>query len=169
MPVLETPRLLLRPLQPDDAEAAFRWCGDPAVNRYMRYALYQRAEDIIPWLEEAAASPYEFGFVRRADGLLIGSGGVTPGDAENEPWELGYNLRRDCWGHGYATEAAMAMLDYARKTFGIRDFIAYHAKANPASGRVMEKCGFLYQHDGEYSRFDGSETFPARFYTLRIN
>ena len=38
-PNLETPRLLLRPVTPEDAEAVFRWCGDPKVNRFMMYML----------------------------------------------------------------------------------------------------------------------------------
>ena len=42
----ETERLIIRPLVPDDAEAAFRWCGDPTVNTYMLYPLYYRVEDV---------------------------------------------------------------------------------------------------------------------------
>ena len=48
---IETERLILRPLEPDDAEAVFRWGGDPAVNKYMIYPLYHRAEDVRTWLE----------------------------------------------------------------------------------------------------------------------
>ena len=48
---IETEHLILRPLEPDDAEAAFRWCGDPAVNTYMIYPLYHSAEDVRKWLE----------------------------------------------------------------------------------------------------------------------
>ena len=47
----ETERLVIRPFVPDDAEAAFRWCGDPKVNTYMIYPLYHRAEDVRAWLE----------------------------------------------------------------------------------------------------------------------
>ena len=47
----ETERLIIRPLVPDDAEAAFRWCGDPNVNTYMIYPLYHRMEDVRTWLE----------------------------------------------------------------------------------------------------------------------
>ena len=47
----ETERLRIRPLTPDDAEMAFRWCGDPKVNTYMIYPLYHRMEDVRTWLE----------------------------------------------------------------------------------------------------------------------
>ena len=166
---IETDRLLLRALSPEDAEAAFVWCGDPQVNRYMPYPLYTRVEDVRAWLTGAADAQWEFGFVRKSDGLLMGSGGVSPGENPGDPWEVGYNLRRDCWGRGYATEAARAMIGFAFRTFGVRDFSANHARANAASGHVMRRCGMVFDHEGEYARFDGSEVFPADFYRLHLD
>lgn len=167
---LETERLLLRPMTPDDAEAAFVWLSDPQVNRYMPYNLYTEVAAAREWIASATQQPryYLFGFVRKSDGLLIGSGDISPQEGSDVAWGFGYNLRRDCWNQGYTTEATHAMIDFARREFGVRDFVAEHAKANPASGRVIEKCGLVYDHDGEYSRFDGSETFPARYYKLHI-
>ena len=121
------------------------------------------------WLTDAADSQWEFAFVRKSDGLLMGSGGVSPGETPGDPWEVGYNLRRDCWGRGYATEAARAMIGFAFRTFGVRDFSANHATGNPASGHVMRRCGMVFDHEGEYARFDGSEVFPADFYRLHLD
>ena len=165
---LETERLILRPLTVDDAEAMFVWLSDPEVNRYMPYPLYTEVEQARHWI----ASTYEkenyylFGFVRKADGLLIGSGDISP--RESGAWGFGYNIRRDCWDQGYTTEAARAMIDFAHREFGARDFEAEHAAANVASGRVIEKCGLVFHHNGEYGRYDGSEIFPAKFYKLHI-
>ncbi|MBQ8201721.1 MAG: GNAT family N-acetyltransferase [Clostridia bacterium] len=167
--VLETERLILRPLTTDDAEAEFVWLSDPVVNRYMPYNLYTNVADVVKWLETAVAAEDElhFGFVRKSDGLLIGAGSIGPkGRHAPDVWEFGYNLRRDAWNQGYATEATRAMIDLAHRTYGIRVFTASHAIANPASGRVMEKCGLHFDHFGEYSRFDGSETFPAKFWKI---
>lgn len=89
--ILETARLRLRPLAPGDAQAAFAWLGDPEVNRFMPYALYTSAEQAREWLESLAESDdptLEFGFVRKSDGLLIGSGGIGPN--EEGVWEVGY-------------------------------------------------------------------------------
>ena len=83
-------------------------------------------------------------------------------------WELGYNLRNDCWSRGYTTEAAKAILSFAYKELGAKIFTSHHAVDNPASGRVMEKCGLTFRHYGEYSKLDGSETFPAKFYRLEL-
>ncbi len=168
--MLETERLILRPLTVDDAEAEFVWCSDPEVNRFMPYALYTDMADMVKWLEIASASTDEihFGFVRKADGLLIGAGSIGPSDEDEGAWTFWYNLRRDVWNQGYATEAARAMIDYAHRVHGVRSFTAKHAIANPASGRVMQKCGMHFDRVCEYSRFDGSETFPAHMYRLDL-
>lgn len=168
--VIETERLILRPLSLDDAEAEFVWLSDPLVNRYMPYSLYTDVADVVKWLEFAVSCENElhFGFVRRADSLLIGAGSIGPDENEQDAWCFGYNLRRDCWNQGYATEATRAMIDLARREYGVRVFTASHAIANPASGRVMEKCGLTFDHFGEYSRFDGSETFPAKYWRMAL-
>lgn len=168
--IIETERLILRPLTVDDAEAEFVWCSDPEVNRFMPYALYTSVADVVKWLEFASTATDEvhFGFVRKEDGLLIGAGSIGPSRDDEGTWGFGYNLRRDCWNQGYATEAARAMIDYAHREHGICSFTAEHAIANPASGRVMQKCGMHFDHVSEYSRFDGSETFPAHVYRLDL-
>ena len=170
---LETGRLILRALTVDDSEAVFVWASDPEVNRYMSYPLHTDIEVTRQWLRsveqdaeaQAAKENYTFGFVRRSDGLLIGSGGIR--GQEDGTWDFGYNLRRDCWGQGYTTEAVKVMIDFARRR-GAKVFAAHHAVDNPASGRVMEKCGLTFRHYGEYSKFDGSETFRAKFYRLEL-
>lgn len=171
---LETDRLILRPLTVDDADAVFTWTSDPKVNRYMSYPLHTDVETTRQWLRsveqdsevQAALENYTFGFVRRSDGLLIGSGGIRR--QEDDTWDFGYNLRRDCWGRGYTTEAIKAIIGFARTQRGAKIFAAHHAVDNPASGRVMEKCGLTFRHYGEYSKFDGSETFRAKFYRLEL-
>ena len=166
--VIETERLILRPLTVADAEAEFVWLSDPEVNRFMPYSLYTNVADVVKWLEYASSTDAElhFGFVRKSDMLLIGAGSIGPDENEPGAWCFGYNLRRDCWNQGYATEATRAMMQLAHRQYGVRIFTANHAIANPASGRVMEKCGLTFDHFGEYSRFDRSETFPAKYWKL---
>ena len=168
--LLHTPRLILRPLTPADAEEVFVWCSDPLVNRFMPYALYTKEVDVRNWLKtvERNEDQYEFGFVCKENNRLIGSGGIGPAEDKTQ-WEIGYNLRSDCWNQGYATEATKAMIDFAYREFGVHEFGANHAVENPASGRVMEKCGMHFDHYGEYSSFDGSETFQAKFYKLHLD
>lgn len=165
---IETDQLHLRPLTEEDAEAVFAWVSDPEVNRYMIYVRHTDVEQTKEWLRsiQAREDDLEFGFVRKSDGLLVGSGGTRPN--EDGTWEVGYNLRRDCWGQGYATEATRAILDIARRERGVKVFVSCHAVDNPASGRVMEKCGMVFDHFGEYSKKDGSEVFKAKCYRLEL-
>lgn len=137
------------------------------VNRFMPYSLYTNLEDVRAWLKTAVQTETScnFGFVRREDGLLIGSGDIGADDRTPGAWGFGYSIRRDCWNQGYTTEAAQAMIDFAY-SLGVRTFTALHAVDNPASGRVMEKCGLHFDRMSEYKTFDGTRTFPAKAYRL---
>ena len=164
-PNLETARLLLRPVTPEDYQWVFRWCGDPKVNRFMIYPLYHNAEEVRAWLESKRDSPDEFdyGFVLKETGELIGEGGVFYHPEENL-WHIGYNLRSDMWGRGLTTEAMRAIIDYTSSVREVRCIEAIHAVDNPASGAVMRKLGLRCVGDTQYSKRDGSETFSAKTY-----
>lgn len=165
--IIETDRLLLRPLTPGDACDVFEWVGDPIVNRFMPYSLYESPEQVRAWIASLGDKP-EFGFVLKETGKLIGAGSVSFAQDMNA-YELGYNLNRAYWGHGYATETSRAMLDWAYRRLGARDFIARHANDNVASGRVIQKCGFRFERYTQYARFDGSEVFDAALYSLHLD
>lgn len=170
-PVLETERLVLRPLSAADAKAAWLWTSDREVNEYMNYTVHKSLEDTLAWLKQEeesleSDSMYDFGFVRRDSGELIGSGGLNFNQDYNM-WELGYNLRRDCWNQGYVTEAAEAILRFGKEQLRIHRFFGRHAKDNPASGRVLQKNGFIYVQDGSYKKADGSRTFSSQEYILQ--
>lgn len=165
--VIKTERLLLRPLTVADAESVFEWVGDERVAQYMIYTTYKNVEQVKEWLESIKNDDTNFGFERLSDGKLIGSGDISP-DHKNGFWGLGYNLRYDCWGNGYATEAAKAMIKYAHDNFGAAHFIAGHAEPNRASGRVMEKCGFKFARYGEFQKLDGSSKMRRMEYELEL-
>ena len=162
---IETDRLILRPLTVDDAEEAFSWTGDERVARYMLWSTHHDTSVTRKWLDslEYNDKEYGWGFVRKSDGKLIGSGGIRYRPDEDR-WSFGYNIRYDCWNMGYTTEATLAMMSFVRKEHGALRFVAEHAADNPASGRVIEKCGLHYVRDGEYTSFDGTKTFKSKIY-----
>ena len=170
VPTLETQRLILRPFVPDDADAAFAWQSDPRVNKFMVYSLYKRIEQTKIWIDSLKnIDQYLFGIVVKEINQLIGSCGIGPNAGKDDTvWGFGYNLAYDYWNKGFATEAAKRMIEFAYEQ-GIRDFIADHAVDNPASGRVMEKCGMTPDGFMEYSKSDGSATFKARLYRLHLD
>lgn len=162
---IETERLILRPLTVDDASAVFEWAGDPIVNRYMPYPLHKSVADAEEWIR-SLGEKNEFCFCLKDSGKVIGSGSVIC-DAKRASYELGYNLNRAYWGMGYATEAARALISWAYRTLGARDFFACHVNANKASGNVLRKCGFQFQCYGQYPKYDGS-MFDVTYYTLHL-
>lgn len=164
---IETERLILRNLTPDDWQAAFRWCGDPDVARYMIYPVYTKAEDVKTlWLDKLDPDNpdgYDAGIVLKETGELIGSGGLYY-NPEDDLWTIGYNLRKDQWGHGYAVETILGILEYVRTQREVRGIQGQFASENHKSRRVMEKLGMTCVGETTYSKLDGSETFPAKQY-----
>lgn len=156
--IIETDRLILRPLRVDDCDAVFQWVSDEDVTRYMVYNTYQSVDQVVDWLTflQQPDSEYHFGFVRKADNLLIGSGSIGPDIRRDGFWAFGYNFRKDCWGCGYATEATKAMMNFAFEMFGINKFSSSHVEQNKASGHVMEKCGLQFVKYGQFQKLDGT-------------
>lgn len=171
-PILETKRLILRPFTVADAEEAYiNWTSDPEVARYMTWNTHPCVEATIGWLTDVETkidsdTAYDWVFVRKCDGKLIGSGGLYFRE-DFDAFELGYNIMKDCWHQGYTTEAARAMIDFAVKDLSVKKFLGRHAIENPNSGKVMEKVGFKYVKDGHYVKMDGTEV-DAKEYILEI-
>lgn len=168
-PVLETERLILRPLTLEDKPAIYKWASDPEVAKFMRYSIYKSPEDADFWLNNIYVDEkqLDYGFVLKETGELIGSGGFIY-NPENEEWDIGYNLRRDMWGKGLVPEACRKMIEYIKDSFGAKKIGGNFAVGNEKSGRVMEKLGMKYVCDTEYSKFDGSESFKAKHYSMDI-
>ncbi len=167
MATITTDRLILRPLTLDDADAAFEWTGDERVAEYMIYSTHESVETTKEWLHtvKSTDTQFEFGFVRRSDNKLIGSGGIRLHD--DGFWEFGYNFRYDCWGMGYATEASLAMIELVRSRYGNVKLKAECAAENTASTHVIEKCGLHFVGYGEYSSYDGKKKFKSKKYESR--
>jgi RimJ/RimL family protein N-acetyltransferase len=140
--VLETERLVLREPCRDDAEALAGLINDRriAINT-ARIPYPYSVKDAEQFIAAANRWGGEVAFVITLDDALIGGCGVARSDSGPE---LGYWVGVPFWGQGYATEAARAVIDYA---FGSLRHEALEAGArvsNPASRRVLEKCGFQW-------------------------
>ncbi len=167
-PILETERLILRPITLDDAEACFSWGSDERVARFMCYPTAKDISETIAWIKTTLVDEEEWNwaFVLKSENRVIGTGGIGPNKFMDGYWGIGYNLHYDYWHKGYCTEAMRAIVDYAHNELGVNKICSDHAVDNPRSGKVMEKLGLKFHHYGEYSKLDGSVTFKAKFYTL---
>ena len=167
-PVLETERILLRPLKISDAEDIFKnWASDPDVTKYMRWNTHQSVDVTVEWLtsvESSLASDmcYDWGFILKETGQIFGSGGIFGHDM----FEIGYVIMKKYWNKGLTTEAARAMVGFAVNELGQTSLYGRHAKENIVSGKVLEKLGFVYRNDGEISSFDGKRVFQSKNYVL---
>lgn len=143
--LLETERLVLRPLDEGDLEAAAVYRGDPEVCRFLPFPP-QTADDIRARIGHILGSTslergVPVAIVRREDGELIGDLVLFHLDAVNGSVEIGWVLRPDAAGHGYATEACRALLDAAFRIYGVRRIVARIAAENTASARLAERLG----------------------------
>ena len=149
---LETERLRLRWFRPDDIDRLTELDADPAVMRFInggRATPRDEIEDsVLPHFVRYAEVGHGYGFwaaEEKATGTFLGWFHLRPphgGDA-TQP-ELGYRLRRDAWGHGYATEGARALVAKAFDELGAERVWASAMVLNAASSRVMEKAGLRH-------------------------
>lgn len=166
MKVIESERLIIRPIEIDDAKDVFEWAGDPVVNRYMPYPLHKDIHQAEEWIR-SLGDKNEFVFCLKDTGEVVGGGSMSYREAFGA-YELGYNLKRKHWGMGYATEASKALIRWAYEELGVHDFMARHANANHASGNVIKKCGFQFERYVKLEKYGGNEAFDATYYRLHM-
>jgi RimJ/RimL family protein N-acetyltransferase len=152
---ITTARLLLRRWRFEDLEPFAAMCSDPEVMRYIGSGSTRS-------YEQAAASvrTYEAQWEEKGYGLfavellasnhLIGFTGLADPDFLPEIMpavEVGWRFARQAWGHGYATEASRAALEFGLETLGIPEIVSIHQAENSASGRIMQKLGMRFDRE----------------------
>jgi ribosomal-protein-alanine N-acetyltransferase len=147
MDELLTDRLLLRAFRPSDWTAVHAYGTDLEVVRFMDWGpntIEQSRHHVNRSVAIASVSPrlvYPYAVERIADGRVIGSAQLGMTSLDHRRAEMGYVFAREAWGHGYATEAAGALLDYAFDKLGLHRVAATCDPDNIASARVLEKIG----------------------------
>lgn len=144
--MLETDRLLLRPMRAEDRDDLLRTFTDPRVMASFGGELFDQAQ-MGRWLQRNLDHQAQYGYglfalIHKAQGELIGDCGLEHLTFEGQPEvELGYDLRSDYWGQGLATEAATAVRDYALRTLGLPRLISLIRRGNAASQAVAARIG----------------------------
>ena len=177
--IIETERLILRPLTFADAEIAYYgWTGDQDVAKYVSWLPHHSIDETMLWLKDiewkqdeagniAPNDNYIWGFVLKENGSLFGSGGLI-WEEDLQLFQVGYNIMKTYWNHGYTTEAMKAILGFAAANLGIKKVSGGHAKENLASAKVIEKLGFVYDRDSMTPHVDGIRFFDSREYLLDL-
>jgi RimJ/RimL family protein N-acetyltransferase len=155
---IETPRLILRDWREADiapfirhtnTEKVMRWLGGVQTEAALTGAIRER---MMRWQEERG---FTFWVVeRKADGDVLGFCGIKIADTAGSPiegvHEVGWRLREDVWGQGYAKEAAVAALDHAFKALGAPRVVAITFQGNVPSWGLMERLGMTRRPECDY-------------------
>ena len=163
---LTTRRLLLRRWRDDDREAFHALNSDPEVMATIGPVMSRAESDAFMNRIEQRFDEHRFGLwcVDR-DGEALGFTGLAV------PWfrdgvEIGWRIRSEHWGQGYAPEAAIECLRFAFGEIGLHEVISFTAATNAKSRRVMEKIGLRRDHDGDFDHPGVPDGSPLKQHVL---
>jgi RimJ/RimL family protein N-acetyltransferase len=171
--MIETERLILRDWREEDVEPFLRHTNTPAVMRWLGGVLpedkvKERLRDrLMRWQAERG---FTFWIVeRKRDKEVLGFCGLKLADDEGSPvegeHEIGWRLREDAWGQGYAKEAACATLDFAFERLYAPHVVSLTVAGNQPSWGLMERLGMTRRPDLDYDGPDWAET-PVIVYRI---
>ena len=163
MRTLRTKRLVLRPMTAEDAPQMLGLFGDPGFMAAFDSQPFGERQ-VEHWVARNLTHQSQHGYglwtvELRESGEMIGDCGLQHMQIDGIPEvELGYDLRRDHWGQGLATEAARAVMRHAYDALGIQRLVSLVRTSNTASARVAEKVGmqrerYLTVHGVAYALF----------------
>lgn len=148
---IETDRLVLRQFTVDDVEAAFRnWTSDKNVTEFLRWPTHASigiTERVLnDWIVGYERLDfYQWAIVLKEIKEPIGTISVVGLDELTEKVHIGYCIGSQWWHCGFASEALSAIIPFFFEQVGVKRIESQHDPENPNSGRVMTKCGLVYE------------------------
>jgi len=160
--VIETPRLVLRPIARDDVDALWPYVSDPELPKMVSWAAHRDRADTVAFVEhqlEGLARGTDLTWGIALEGRVVGCIGLGGITWQFRAWridraELGYWLGRPHWGQGLMSEAALAATQWGFETLGLHKITIGCVEGNLASQRIIEKLGyrFLAVHEEDFWR-----------------
>ena len=172
VPSLPTDRLLLRGWRDADREPFAALNADPEVMAHFPSTLSRGTSDMLidGAVEGWAANGFGlWALERRADGRFLGFTGLARPSFEAHfmpAVEVGWRLARDAWGHGYATEAARAALEFGFETVGLDEIVSFTVPDNVRSRAVMERLGMRHDPADDFDHPKLPQGHPLRRHVL---
>lgn len=149
VPVLrmETERLVFRPWRPGDAETLYKYASDPDVGPRAGWPPHKNVGESMNVIRTVFNNDHTWALELKETGEAIGCMGYMPKGESNiaigdNDAEIGYWIAKPFWDRGLCTEALRQMIDYCFNVKGFETLWSDFFVDNPASGRVMYKCGF---------------------------
>lgn len=145
---METSRLILRPWRESDAEALFKYASDPDVGPRAGWPPHQSVEESLTIIRDVFSGEGMWAVELKETAEAIGCVGYLPASSSNleideDQCEIGYWIAKPYWNKGICSEALSAVIDYCFNVKGYSVIWGDYFPENPASGKVMEKCGFV--------------------------
>lgn len=168
---IETDRLILRELLASDAAAMFEMDANPAVHRYLGNAPVQSMDEIEKVIQFVRAQYKTNGIgrwavIQKESNQFLGWAGLKYlTELQNNVrhvYDLGYRFSQKHWGKGYATEASVALMNYAKEVMRLDKVYASANFENAASNRILQKLGFIKTGDFLY------ENEPHNWYEYSV-
>ena len=146
LPAIETGRLLLRGLEMEDAEDIFEWVSDPQVTAYLFWRAHQSIEDSRDFIAWVTSDDFAcWGVVLNESDKVIGNCFLHNVNFEHKRAEIAFNIGRNYWRQGYATETAQAIIQFGFEGWQLNRIEGTCMVENRASARVMEKVGMTLE------------------------
>jgi [ribosomal protein S5]-alanine N-acetyltransferase len=157
-PIIESKRLILRQLTPEDAPDFFACQSDPEVFRYSGRSKEPSLESAthtlnILFKRHQERTMLSWAIVLKENQCFIGRFQIEEWSDENHRAAVGYLLGKQYWGKGYATEALSAVIAYLYEQTTVNRIDAFTWSENIASARVMEKAGMRFEGLARQKRF----------------
>lgn len=145
-PTIETERLILRRYKENDLDAMYEIITDDRLSKYIKFPKLTKEEELAcirQWINNADESKYEKWVIELKDkGIVVGNIDVNTVVKKHNYCNVGYTIRYDYWGNGYAAEALKAVSDHLLYDIGYYLVECSCNELNKQSSKVMQKAGF---------------------------
>lgn len=169
---IETERLILRRFTINDAQDMFNnWASDDEVTKYLMWPSHKNVEVSTAYIDSmingySQPNTYDWGIELKELGQVIGSIAVVRCNDDVEYVHIGYCIGRQWWNKGITSEAYSAVIKYLMDEVQVNRIESRHDPRNPSSGKVMEKCGLLYEGTLREADINNQGVCDAAWYAL---
>ncbi len=150
LPVLETERIILRPLKESDFNSVFEYASDPEIASFTGWKAHKSIEEskaLVRFILKRYSEnkPSSWAVELKSEKKMIGMAGFISTFNANKRGEVAYALNKNYWKKGYATEALAASIKFGFEVLKLNRIEACCDAENAASARVLEKCGMKFE------------------------
>lgn len=168
---LETERLILRKFDISDALPMFKnWASNPNVTKYLTWQPYENPDGVREYIEyvikQYDGTHFDWMIELKEISEPIGTIGVVSFDEKLNSAQIGYCLSEEYWRKGIMTEAFKRVIKFLFEEVSVNRIESTHDVNNPNSGKVMKKCGLLYEGTHRQAGISNQGIIDVSYYAL---